>query len=181
MRQSVDMPARPQITPPSTMDILCQNLEVPNPEGQQRTYEIITQHSDFGDFSIYVVRYEGTYLEAQVFTQCRLPLKMYLSRKRRVQRLRRSVNFFDEFEKDGVRFFVSRIPEDGIEKHQKAQRVEMAVELNHDLSTENYPPLCSSNRNLTGNRMESICYGTTHPSFAAVASSSPKRKDIGNI
>lgn len=122
------------------------------------------------DLSIYKVYHGGEHFEAQVFEKRRLPMKVYLSRKRRIQRLKRSANFIDDIDWDNARIIISRIPFDGIERHQKGQLVASEVETSHDLSASSYPPLCSSHVKSVESPNWNVWSGGTRPSFAEAAS-----------
>ena len=122
------------------------------------------------DLSIYAVRRDGEDFEAQAFTKCPLPSKVHLSRKRRIQRLRRSANFVEDFESDEGRIIVLSIPADGIERHWKGQPVAANKETHQDLSVKNYPPLCLPQGNKSKSQVAEVWSGNPSMSFAAATS-----------
>ncbi|KAI1455158.1 hypothetical protein F4805DRAFT_437028 [Annulohypoxylon moriforme] len=111
--------------------------------GDQRKYVVISQCLKDEDLLIYHVvniDVDGEHYEAQMFLKCRLPLKLYLSRKRRIQRLKRSDNLREEFELSDAIVLVSRIPEEGLGRHQNCQLTKEAKTW-YKFSQEQYPPL----------------------------------------
>ncbi|OTA67219.1 hypothetical protein K449DRAFT_419881 [Hypoxylon sp. EC38] len=146
-----------------------QPINIPYQNNEDSKLKVI--HHD-RDVSIYEVHDNGQRFEAQQFLKCRLPLKVYLSRKRRIQRLRRSVNFVKGIESDSDIVIISRVPAEGIERHLKPQLLEAKAEMHHDLSAKSYPSLCPSNSAPTGRQLDNTRF-STHMSYA-VAASSPR-------
>ncbi|KAI0891448.1 hypothetical protein F4806DRAFT_482569 [Annulohypoxylon nitens] len=112
--------------------------------GDRRTYIIVSRCLEDGDLLIYHViniDVDDEHCEAQVFLKCRLPIKLYLSRKRRIQRIKRSNNLREEFELSDAMVLVSRIPEEGIERHRNCQ---LAKERKaYKFAKDQFPPLPS--------------------------------------
>lgn len=83
-------------------------------QGRHNQYHIKPSCLDDGNLVVCpaISQGDGALCEAQFFflRGRELPHKLYLSRKRRIQRLRRSANLLDEFDGDGVRILVSRVP-----------------------------------------------------------------------
>ncbi|KAI1481232.1 hypothetical protein F4774DRAFT_374716 [Daldinia eschscholtzii] len=145
-------------------------------EGQKYTFDIIRQYWGDGDLSVYVVHHGGQLFEAQVFAKSRLPFKIYLSRKRRIQRLRRSDNYVDELESDYAKIIISCIPADGIMRHCKTPLTAINEGIIQDLSADSYPPLCPSTGASVQNYLEGTCLCNHPRSFAEVASSPTTQK-----
>ncbi|KAI1121393.1 hypothetical protein F5Y10DRAFT_272142 [Nemania abortiva] len=79
-------------------------------QGQRRKYHIKPRCWDDGDLVVFLaVSHDGELCEAQFFKKGPLPRKLYLSRKRRIQRLKRSANFMDDVNQEDVRILVSRV------------------------------------------------------------------------
>ncbi|KAI0098034.1 hypothetical protein GGR51DRAFT_438265 [Nemania sp. FL0031] len=79
-------------------------------QGKRQKYHIKPRCWDDGDLVVFpAVSHSGEVFEAQFFKKSLLPRKLYLSRKRRIQRLKRSANFMDELNQEDVRILVSRV------------------------------------------------------------------------
>ncbi|KAI0445433.1 hypothetical protein F4803DRAFT_507742 [Xylaria telfairii] len=64
---------------------------------------------DDGDLIVFpATSRDGAPCEVQCFVQCTLPDKLYLSRKRRIQRLKRSQNLIYDIHDTEVRIIISR-------------------------------------------------------------------------
>ncbi|KAI1390925.1 uncharacterized protein F4822DRAFT_167118 [Hypoxylon trugodes] len=160
----------PSLSAARTMNLPYQDHSDSKLKGYEHTYDIGARIWRDKDLSVYVAHYQKDYFEAQAFEKYRLPPKVYLARKRRIQRLKRSINFVEEIESDESKFIISRIPVDGIERHGRGQSAVRETGTNHDLSAENYPPLCTPP---VSHRM---CPDGMHPQFAEAVSSHPTRE-----
>ena len=137
--------------------------------GPGRTYRIKSRcWNDIG-LSIYVVRRGDQEFEAQAFTKCRLPLKVYLSRKTKIQRLKSSMHLEDDLEVGRARIMILKMPAGGTERHQRSE--DKAPKsgtpgpgVHHDLSTKSYPLLSNTNA------IKTISSGRAHQSFSEAAS-----------
>ncbi|KAK5636193.1 hypothetical protein RRF57_011905 [Xylaria bambusicola] len=79
-------------------------------QGNQRKYYIERSCWDDGDLVIFpAISDKGERCQGQFFKTCELPRKLYLARRRRIQRLRKSQNFMDEINGEGVKILVSRV------------------------------------------------------------------------
>ncbi|KAI0530447.1 hypothetical protein GGR58DRAFT_493414 [Xylaria digitata] len=79
-------------------------------QGRQHEYQIKPRCWDDGDLVVFpAVSQDGYLCEAQFFKKCPLPRKLYLLRKRRIQRLKRSTNLMDELDQEDVKILVSRV------------------------------------------------------------------------
>ena len=173
----------PQSTSLCTTNTLCEDTPGEGDvhstfQGPKCTYQILSRRSHDADLSIYTLRHGGEDFEAQVFTKCNLPAKLYKSRKKRIRRLRRSANFIEEFESDEGRIIVMSIPADGIERRGEGKQAAANEEAQHDLSVSNYPPLCLPQGGKTKSQTADGWSGSVPVSFAAAASSS--RQPSGN-
>ncbi|KAI3328395.1 hypothetical protein F4824DRAFT_517488 [Ustulina deusta] len=109
-------------------------------QGKQREYHIKPSCWNDGDLIVFpAISDKGESCEGQFFKKCELPRKLYLARKRRIQRLRRSNNFMDELDLEGVKIIVSRVPKDTY-AHSIQKRPESTK--HYTYSIEEFPPLC---------------------------------------
>ncbi|KAI0441360.1 hypothetical protein F4803DRAFT_563162 [Xylaria telfairii] len=84
-------------------------------------YHIKPSCLDDGDLVVFpAISQDGTLCEAQCFKKCKLSDKLYLSRKRRIQRLKKSSNLMDEVDQKEVRIIVSRVPDENRRNYRKS-------------------------------------------------------------
>ncbi|KAI0164973.1 hypothetical protein GGR57DRAFT_497843 [Xylariaceae sp. FL1272] len=109
-------------------------------EGQCHKYRIKPQYQEDGDHAIFaaVRNHDQEPCEAQFFQKCPLPQQLYLSRKRRIQRLRKSSNFMEMVDQDDVRILVSRVTEGSI---RKGQVVNVDLDRRYNYQPEDFPAL----------------------------------------
>lgn len=153
----------------------CVGFEI---SGSEYRYKVISQHWIDDDLSVYEVRHNDETFEAQQFMQSPLPLKLYLSRKRRKQRLRWSGNFVEEISLDGATVFISHLPQGGIGRHENRRQVEGAAggsEIHCAISEKNYPMLGSTDWVLPRPQCGAWS-GKTSGSFAQVAATADAQK-----
>ncbi|KAI1261025.1 hypothetical protein F5Y18DRAFT_431570 [Xylariaceae sp. FL1019] len=129
-------------------------------EGQCHKYRIKPQYQENGDHAIFaaVRNHDQEICEAQFFQKCHLPQQLYLSRKRRIQRLRNSSNFMEMVDQEDVRILVSRVTKGSI---RKGQVVNVDLDSRYDYQPEEFPPLSdqvsrSLQRNGGGNAWSSV-------------------------
>ncbi|KAI1086666.1 hypothetical protein F5B19DRAFT_122112 [Rostrohypoxylon terebratum] len=140
--------------------------------GEERTYVTISRFVEDGDLYIYHIRnidVDGEHCEAQVFQKCHLPIKLYLSRKRRFHRLMRSGNLIEEFEFNDAIVLVSRIPEEGLGRHRNHQLAKEAKRW-YGFSEEQFPPLPSPEGRHLEIYSEDLRPDYSHQSYAQAAS-----------
>ncbi|KAJ2980647.1 hypothetical protein NUW58_g6888 [Xylaria curta] len=102
---------------------------------QAHRYYIKPSSLDEGDLVVFpAISYDGALCEAQCFKKCELPRKLYLSRKRRIQRLQRSSNLMHELDEKDVKILVSRVPKNNAP-------IGSAMKNSYAYSTEKFPPL----------------------------------------
>ncbi|KAI1389294.1 uncharacterized protein F4822DRAFT_427646 [Hypoxylon trugodes] len=136
----------------------------------ERTYVIQSLYLEDGDLFIYhVLNPEGEHCEAQVFIKCRLPVRLYQARKRRIQRLKRSDNLRDKFEMNEATVLVSRIPDEGIGRHLNHCSTKQA-KVWHGLSRELFPPLPSPGDSRADVHMEGSQLDRGYLSYAEAVS-----------
>ncbi|KAI3324796.1 hypothetical protein HD806DRAFT_543402 [Xylariaceae sp. AK1471] len=142
-------------------------------QGHQDKYHIKPSCWDDGDLVVYpAVSHNGELCEAQFFKKCQLPTKLYLSRKRRIQRLKRSKNLMDELDHGDVRIFVSRVSE-GIARTRncwKCLLMNRGAGMQYNFSIKDFPRLCSAAGKYTPRDLENVETVRAHSSFAEVAS-----------
>lgn len=140
-------------------------------QGGHHNYRIQSPYRDEGDLVVFCAlslddnENDENYndndheqLKAQIFSKCRLPPKLYLSRKRRIQRLKKSANLVAELDQEDVKIFLSRPLMD----------VETGARYNY--SDEDFPPLHKSCEKHAPDRLQSSELCNTPISFAAAAS-----------
>lgn len=140
--------------------------------GEERTYVTISRFVEDGDLYIYHIRnidVDGEHCEAQVFQKCYLPIKLYLSRKRRFHRLMRSGNLIEEFEFNDAIVLVSRIPEEGLGRHRNYQLAKEAKRW-YGFSEEQFPPLPSPEARHLDIDSQDLRPDYNHQSYAQAAS-----------
>ncbi|TRX93429.1 hypothetical protein FHL15_005704 [Xylaria flabelliformis] len=111
---------------------------------EEHRYDIKASCLDDGDLVIFsAISNDGTLCEAQCFKKCKLPDKLYLSRKRRIHRLRKSGNLMDEVNQKEVRILVSRVPEDTTRSCRKCPTMDTENKIQYTYSIKEFPSLCS--------------------------------------
>ncbi|KAK6205724.1 hypothetical protein LQW54_008304 [Pestalotiopsis sp. IQ-011] len=121
-------------------------------KGQQHTYHIQPHCWGDGDLVIVPVTHDGELFEAQFFAKCQLPKQLYRSRKRRIQRLRRSEeNFMEELDEDGFKILISRTSPQVFDRKYFCRQCPLllennarANEMHFNVLEEVFPSLCSS-------------------------------------
>ncbi|KAI1174525.1 hypothetical protein F4777DRAFT_553466 [Nemania sp. FL0916] len=111
-------------------------------KGQVHQYRIQRCLRDEGDLRILsVIRdHDKQPCEAQLFQKCQLPEKLYLSRKRRIQRLKRSSNFMDYMDQDNHRVLVTRVSEDKLLEKDSVMSNEDST-AHYSFCPDEFPPL----------------------------------------
>ncbi|KAI0856488.1 hypothetical protein F4860DRAFT_492846 [Xylaria cubensis] len=116
-------------------------------QNEQYKYDIEANCLDDGDLVVFsAISNDGTLCEAQCFKKCKLPDKLYLSRKRRIQRLRKSSNLLHEVNQKEVRILVSRIPENTPRNCRKCPAMGAETKTQYACSIKEFPPLCNGSR-----------------------------------
>ncbi|OTB06580.1 hypothetical protein M426DRAFT_9359 [Hypoxylon sp. CI-4A] len=149
--------------------------------GNKFTYLILSRCFEDKDLLVYhVVNLDDEQCEAQVFIKRDRPRdKLYMSRKRRIQRLKRSANLIEEFELNEATVFVSRIPEQGIERHHHCQLAKENMGEWQEFSEKQFPPLRSPSDDQTGVDNQDSWDGCGRPSYAEAASL-PRRETFSS-
>ncbi|KAI0543491.1 hypothetical protein F4679DRAFT_106220 [Xylaria curta] len=146
-------------------------------QNEEHKYDIKASCLDDGDLVIFpAISNDGTLCEAQCFKKCKLPDKLYLSRKRRIQRLRKSGNLVDEVNQKEVRILVSRIPENAPRNCQRYPIMDTEAETRYTYSIKEFPPLCSSSRS-RGNALGDIKW--SKPSTEEFSFTKPTGSRVG--
>ncbi|KAI0451125.1 hypothetical protein F5B21DRAFT_488256 [Xylaria acuta] len=110
-------------------------------QSEQHKYQIKPSCLNDGDLVVIpAVSHDGTPCEAQCFKKCKLPDKLYLSRKRRIQRLKNSNNLMAEVDQKGVRIIVSRV------SARSAPIMDTEAKSQYTCCIEEFPPLCCSSK-----------------------------------
>ncbi|KAJ8124677.1 hypothetical protein O1611_g8963 [Lasiodiplodia mahajangana] len=115
----------------------------------------------------------GELFEAQFFGNGILPRKLYLSRKRRIQRLRKSKNFEDMSDQGGVKVFFSRVPkEKGLQEYRKCMETGAKPAPQYTYSVEDFPTLSSNHTSSIPNTQRNAkpASAKAYSSFANAAS-----------
>ncbi|KAI8946975.1 hypothetical protein F4801DRAFT_30154 [Xylaria longipes] len=124
-------------------------------QGENNKYYIKPSCLDDGDLVVFpAISHDDTLCEAQCFKKYRLPDKLYLARKRRIQRLKKSSNLMDEVNQKNIRIIVSRVPEGNPRNCQERLLMDTEAKNQYTCHIQEFPPLCcsgKSNGNIPGN------------------------------
>ncbi|KAI0859308.1 hypothetical protein F4860DRAFT_483098 [Xylaria cubensis] len=88
-------------------------------DGQEDSYLVESLCWDDGDLTVYqIISDKGERLQAQQYNLCPLPQSQYVSRKRRIHRLRKAQRIIETIKLDGVKVLVTPFPEGSAESQE---------------------------------------------------------------
>ncbi|KAL1848316.1 hypothetical protein Daus18300_013642 [Diaporthe australafricana] len=147
--------------------------------GHKHVYRVTSRCLIDDNLSVYEISRDGKTFEAQEFVKSGLPLNLYLSRKRRIQRLRWSDSFVEEIPVDGANILISYMPQGGIERHWNRRQVGGAIEeteVHCAMTEEDYPVLSSTDQAPTRKSHCGTWSDKAPRSFAQVAATADAQK-----
>lgn len=138
-------------------------------------YRILFLWTNKEHLGIYTVTsWDGVSFEAQAFELCQLPDKLYLSRKRRLRRLKQSGNCTDDFKQGQSRYLISTASSQGAHHQGDKSRPTRKPE---NFSEHQFPSLGPSDEYDNSQVMDWAPSNKRPKTYAEAASKSPPAKN----